>query len=140
MVDTLMRTAFVMSERGTCSRRKVGAVIADTRGAILRSGYNGALSGFKHCEPHNDHQPCETSEHAERNALYWCCRNGVATEGTLMYCTDAPCHGCARGIVQAGIISVVYARDYRENQGIHLMVQAGIKVARWDGTNDMGES
>jgi len=33
------------------------------------TGYNGALSGFPHCDAHNDYQPCETSAHAERNAI-----------------------------------------------------------------------
>src|SRR5688572_24369543 len=107
IVDVLMRTAFVVSSRGTCSRRQVGAVIADERGTIASWAYNGALSGLPHCEPHNDYQPCETSEHAERNALFWCARTGRSTDGLRMFCTDAPCHACARAIIQCGLKSVV---------------------------------
>jgi dCMP deaminase len=132
-----MRTAFVIADRGTCSRRQVGCVLADDRGTIVSWAYNGALAGFAHCEPHTDYQPCETSEHAERNAIYWCARNGIKTDGLNAWCTDSPCHGCARGLVQAGIKSVTYARVYRMTQGIDLLIAARIHVQPYinvDGT------
>lgn len=137
--DTLMREAFDVSLTGSCSRRKVGAVLATQTGFQLATASNGALNGFAFCTPHTDHQPCPTSEHAERNAIYACARQGVATQGLHMFCTDAPCHGCARGIIQAGIIKVTYARDYRENQGIELMLRAGLNVTRWEDISERAE-
>lgn len=128
MTDVLIRNAFTISERSTCSRRNVGAVIADKRGVQISSGYNGAVSGMPHCDIHTDYKPCEVSEHAERNAIYWCARRGVSTEGMHMYCTDMPCHGCARAIVQAGIVSLTYARPYRLTTGVALLNAAGIEV------------
>lgn len=130
MDDILMQTAFTISQRGTCSRRQVGALVADERGTIFSWGYNGAVSGVEHCKPHNDYQPCEVSEHAERNVLYWCARKGVSTEGLIMYSTDAPCHGCARAIVQCGISRLIYSREYRHLAGLNLLAEAGIKVNR----------
>src|SRR5687768_15409764 len=118
-----MTNAYTWSRRGTCSRRQVGAIISDPRGVTLSTGYNGALSGFAHCGPHEDYSPCDVSEHAERNAIYWAGRRGVALEGSQIHTTDAPCPACARGIVQAGITRVVYDRPYRENQGL-LVLQA----------------
>lgn len=126
--DTLMTVAFEWSKRGTCSRRRVGAVIADTRGVTISTGYNGALAGFPHCSPHNDYQPCEVSEHAERNAIYWAARRGVPIEGAILYCTDAPCVACARACIQSGIKKVIYSRPYREDQGLILLLAANIEV------------
>jgi dCMP deaminase len=131
--ETLMRVAFTWSDRGTCSRRRVGAVIADDRGVILSTGYNGALSGFPHCAEHNDYQPCETSSHAERNAIYWCARRGVAIEGMNLYSTDAPCVACAKACIQSGIKKVVYARPYREDQGLVLLMAGKVEVMKYEG-------
>lgn len=138
--DSLMSTAFRVAESGTCSRRQVGAIIVKPRIGVVAWGANGALNGFKLCTPHTDHQPCPTSEHAERNALYMCCREGISTVESVLVSTDAPCHGCARGIIQAGITHVVYARSYRENQGIDLLRLAGVRVTHHVGTETMGES
>ena len=49
----------------------------------------------------------EFVEHAERNAVYAAARDGVATEGGVMYCPWAACADCARAIIQSGIIEVV---------------------------------
>src|SRR5579875_2687732 len=43
-----MTIARQVSERSTCPRAKVGAVIVRERN-ILATGYNGAPSGFPHC-------------------------------------------------------------------------------------------
>jgi dCMP deaminase len=131
MKMVLMRTAFTIAERGTCSRRQVGCVLADDRGTIVSWAYNGALTGFAHCEPHTDYQPCETSEHAERNAIYWCARNGIKTDRLNAYITDSPCHGCARALVQAGIKCVTYSRDYRMIQGLSLLGAAKIEIRQY---------
>lgn len=134
--ETLMEIAKVMSRRGTCSRRQVGAVIADTKGVILQSGYNGALAGFPHCAPHNDYEPCETSSHAERNAVYFAARKGVALEGAQFFSTDAPCVACAKAMIQSGIIKVTYWRPYREDKGPLLLMAAGIEVVLFEGGAD----
>lgn len=46
----LMATAGVWSQRSTCSRAHVGAVIATDTGRILMTGYNGAPAGMAHCD------------------------------------------------------------------------------------------
>ncbi len=125
-----MEEAWLWSLRGTCSRRQVGAVIATPRGVTVSHGYNGALSGMPHCQPHEDYQPCDVSEHAERNAIYFAARKGVSVEGCWIFSTDSPCFGCARGIVQSGITRLIYSRNYREDQGILLLQAAGVGVER----------
>ena len=128
MTDVLMTAALAVSQRGTCSRRQVGAVIADSNGALVSWGYNGAVRGLPHCEGHDDYRPCEVSEHAERNAIYNACRRGIAIQGLRMYCTDLPCHGCARAIVQTGIIELTYWREYRLTSGADLLNAAGVQL------------
>lgn len=126
--ETLMDVAFVMSRRGTCSRRQVGAVIADSRGVILSSGWNGALPGMPHCDDHLDHHHCTRSSHSERNAIFWAARRGVPIEGATLHCTDSPCIDCAHAIVQSGIVRLVYAREYRDMSGLELLREAGVQV------------
>lgn len=136
--EILMRQAFLISERGTCSRRRVGAVIATDEGVSLSSGYNGALTGMPHCAPHDDYLPCERSEHAERNAIYWAARRGIATLNTILYCTDSPCIACSRAIVQAGIKRVYWARPYRDDAGVILLLAAGVEAEQYEVLNDQG--
>jgi len=46
--QTLIETAYLWSNRGTCPRLQVGCVI-HREGRILVQGYNGAPSGLPHC-------------------------------------------------------------------------------------------
>ena len=48
--DYFMKIAEVVSERSTCIKRKVGAVLIKDS-YIVSTGYNGAPSGFNHCTP-----------------------------------------------------------------------------------------
>ena len=43
-----LKMAYLISERSTCIRRHVGAVIVRDK-VVLSTGYNGAVSGAKHC-------------------------------------------------------------------------------------------
>ena len=43
-----MKMAYLVSERSTCLRRKVGSVIVRDK-QLLSSGYNGAPVGLPHC-------------------------------------------------------------------------------------------
>ena len=127
----LMQIAYAWATRGTCARRKVGAVLADSRGVVVSHGYNGALSGMPHHTDARVDEPCDRCEHAERNALYHAARRGVSTLGTIAYLTDAPCLACARGLVQAGVARVIYDRPYRITDGLDLLTDVGIFVERW---------
>jgi len=71
---------------------------------------------------------CQVSEHAERNAIAWSARTGVALEGAQIHCTHAPCLDCARAIINAGIECVSYVIPYRLTAGVELLEQAGIQV------------
>lgn len=71
---------------------------------------------------------CPYSEHAERNAIAFAARHGVALEGSTMTVTHMPCAACAMSIINAGIKEVVYLRPYRITDGVALLERAGVTV------------
>ncbi|MFC6021541.1 deoxycytidylate deaminase [Plantactinospora solaniradicis] len=127
--ETLMTVAEAYALRGTCSRLQVGAVIADSRGVVLSSGYNGAPAGMPHCDHTDSSEPCRLSVHAEINALLWAARRGVATEGSCVYVTHEPCYNCSLALIQAGITEVRYRYSYGRNSGVPLLIGASIDVS-----------
>jgi deoxycytidylate deaminase len=54
--------------------------------------------------------------HAEMAALLSCARSGVSPLGGTLYCTTFPCHNCAKHIVAAGIVRVVYVEPYPKSR------------------------
>lgn len=130
--EMLMSMAIVAGTRGTCSRMYVGAIIARD-GRAFSQGYNGAPAGMPHCNHTLDEQPgngCTRTVHAEANAIVWAARYGVSTDGTEMYTTHMPCLVCAHLIINAGIMRVVFGKDYRDRSGYDLLVAAGIEVTK----------
>lgn len=123
-----MQTARLWSQRGTCSRLQVGAVLArDNR--IVTLGYNGAPSGQVHCL-HIDNSPCLVASHAEENVIHFAARHGLPTQGTEMYVTHAPCGTCSRGIINAGVRAVYYGAEYRDSSGLDLLDRAGVLLRK----------
>ena len=130
--EALMRTAEVTAERSTCSRRKVGAVVArDSR--IISTGYNGAPTGMPHCNHRLDELPshgCPWAVHAEANALVFAARHGITTANAQLFTTLSPCVECAKLMVNAGISVVWFRHDYRDPSGVELLEAAGVVVRK----------
>ena len=119
--DYFMKIAEVISERSTCIRRKVGAVlIKDSH--ILSTGYNGAPSGFNHCTQQSCmRQNLKSGEkpelcrgvHAEINCIIQAAIHGTSIQGnTTLYSTHFPCMSCLKLIINAGIKRIVYQEGY----------------------------
>lgn len=127
--DMLMEIAHTVAKRGTCSRLQVGAVISRD-GRIITTGYNGAPAGMAHCIHRDDEDTtgCDNAEHAERNAIAWAARHGLALEGSELHVTHAPCSACARSVINAGIKKVSFHFAYRLKEGVELLRTAGIQV------------
>jgi len=120
--------ADIIGLRGTCLRGKLGCVITQNN-RIVSTGYNGSLHGNNYCETTCDtRQPCIDSVHAEANAIAAAARNGIKLEGGTLYCSQTPCYNCAKLIIQAGIKRVVYHTAYRDDSGLALLIEKGIKV------------
>lgn len=60
------------------------------------------------------------SVHAEMEALLCCARSGSSPVNGSLFCTTFPCHNCAKHIVAAGIIRVVYVEPYPKSRALQL--------------------
>lgn len=154
-----MQSAQLWAMRSTCSRSKVGVVIAADDNRILCTGYNGAPAGLTHCDHTCDcdyelmrqdaivhghmfvnpgHrkeceslQSCTVSVHAETNAIAYAARCGISTGDSRMYVTLSPCYRCAQQIINAGINQVIYLNEYRITDGLELLATAGVDVVKY---------
>lgn len=135
------------STRATCSRRKHGAVIVQKR-RIVSTGYNGAPSGVAHCTdgacPRADSSAPQGHEydsciaiHAEANALLF--SGPDEREGGTLYCTGAPCFGCAKLIANSGVEEVVAASGRYDgwDEVREFLIEAGVRVRLLDGLEGM---
>ncbi|MDW0117409.1 ComE operon protein 2 [Sporosarcina thermotolerans] len=126
-----MAQCHLLAVRSTCTRLAVGAtIVRDNR--IIAGGYNGSISGGDHCIDHGCYvvdNHCVRTIHAEMNALLQCAKYGSPIDGASIYVTHFPCLQCSKAIIQAGIRTVNYAKDYRNNEyAIKLFEQAGVEL------------
>lgn len=111
--------AELVATRGTCLRRKVGAVTVNHRGHVLSTGRNGVPSGVPHC---NDGHPCQgagsssgtdlhlcLAVHAEINALSQC---RDVWEIDTVYVTASPCFDCTKALLTSGCKRIVFLAVY----------------------------
>ncbi len=115
-------------------RKQVGCIIVKD-GAIISDGYNGTPCGFdNNCEEEDpksfDGDLITKPEvlHAESNAITKLAKSTQSSNGATMYITISPCLECSKLIIQSGIKRVVYKYWYKNNDGINLLKQAGIKI------------
>lgn len=89
---------------------KVGAIfIAPESYQVLSIGYNGMPRGIDEKDPSRWERPgkYEMVEHAERNCIYNAVRHGSPLNNSIAIVTLFPCCDCSRGIIQAGIKTLV---------------------------------
>ncbi len=128
-----MEVARTVATRATCPRASVGAVIVREH-RILTTGYNGAPRGVAHCseigcEMVSGH--CVRSTHAEANAVVQGALHGVGLDGATAYCTHQPCVNCAKLLISAGIVRIVYASAYADAFAQSLLAEAGVALAHF---------
>lgn len=132
-----MRLAYLAATRATCDRKHVGAILASPDHRTGSTGYNGSPIGMPSCdeighELHDGH--CIRTLHAESNAIDYL---GRFAQGCTLYITVSPCYDCAKRIVGAQIIRVVYDQFYPSRYGKSDMVpeflrSAGVEVEQHD--------
>ncbi len=125
--ELLLEIAKLVAKRATCLRASVGAVLAFD-GRIVSMGYNGAPAGMPHCSEMNCavEQTCTRTVHAEANTIAFAAKSGIATQGATLYTTHSPCNDCAKLIINAGIVKVIYWQEYRDETPLLLLEEAGV--------------
>ena len=123
-----------VSKRSTCNRAQVGAIIVKDK-RILTTGYNGAPRGLPHCleagcEIVDGH--CVRTLHAEQNAIIQAALHGVSLDGGTIYTTHQPCVTCAKMIINAGLVRVIYAGHYPDEVAMKYLHAAGVRVDHFD--------
>ena len=135
--------AHLVSTRSTCLRRQVGAVMVRDK-QILTTGYNGVPQGITHCTsetclrslkniPSGQQQELCRGLHAEQNAIIQAALHGVSTKGATLYCTHKPCILCAKMLINAGVVRVVYQNFYPDPLADEMLKEAGIEMCIWEG-------
>jgi dCMP deaminase len=119
-----------VSQESYCLRLNVGALIV-REGNIISFGYNGTPSGMPNVCEEND-VTFNYVLHAESNAITKACKSPISTEGSTMYCTHSCCIHCAKLIIQSGIKRFIYINDYRDAEGLRLLMENDIEVIKID--------
>jgi dCMP deaminase len=138
--EYFMKVAFLVCERASCLRRKVGAVLVKDK-QILATGYNGAPRGIVHCEvvgclrqklniPSGERHEICRGLHAEQNVILQAALHGTSTKDSTLYITNAPCSICAKMIINAGIREVVVLDEYPDKMASELLKEAQIVMRR----------
>ena len=141
--EYFMKVAFLVCERSTCLRRRVGAVLVKDR-QILATGYNGAPKGIQHCEstgclreklgiPSGQRHEICRGLHAEQNVILQAASFGISTKESTLYITSTPCSICAKMIINAGIKEVVVDSEYPDKMAIEFLKEAEIELRRVNG-------
>jgi dCMP deaminase len=132
-----MKTAFLISEMSNCVSHKVGAVLVKDK-RIISTGYNGTPAGCINCNEkfinydsninrEEHHKFSEMFEiHAELNAILCAAKNGLSTDGCILYCTLLPCNDCLKMICNTGIKTVYYNQIYDKSSitpEVYLMLE-----------------
>ncbi|HIT00432.1 MAG TPA: cytidine/deoxycytidylate deaminase family protein [Candidatus Faecaligallichristensenella faecipullorum] len=140
-----MEMADLISSWASCyqENRKIGAVIVKNK-RIMTTGYNGAPAGVKTCVerksclrrelniPSGTRQEICYAIHAEQNAIIQAAKLGVSIDGATLYCTHQPCSVCAKMIINAGIVRVVYREGYPDDFARQLLSEAGVALERFE--------
>ena len=121
-----LKIASAVAERATCDRAHVGCILTQD-GHIISTGFNGSPVGQPHCdkvghEMQDGH--CVRTVHAEANAIIQAALHGISTKGATAYITHFPCYACAKMLVNAGVVRVVFSEWYGQPYGAENLFNA----------------
>jgi dCMP deaminase len=139
--EYFMRVAQLISQRATCERAHIGAVIVRENN-ILATGYNGSPAGLPHCDgpncliyksTHPDgtvEENCMRTIHAEINAVLQAAKNGTAIKDAEIYITASPCINCLKALINVGIKTIYYDKPYKIETVAELLRLSGVRLVQ----------
>ena len=138
-----LKMAHLVSERATCTRRKVGSILINSKSHVISTGYNGVSTGQEHCID----KPCKGANyksgegldkceaiHAEQNALLQC--KDVFDIDTV-FCTLSPCIHCLKLLLNTSAKHIIFSEKYVDADilGDYWMKHAMGRGASWTYIN-----
>tara|TARA_Y100000768_G_scaffold388901_1_gene388509 strand:- start:7194 stop:7655 length:462 start_codon:yes stop_codon:yes gene_type:complete len=92
---------------------KVGCVVVGEDREIRSTGFNGFPRGIDDSMERLEDRELKYPLicHAEENAIMHAARIGISLKDCTAYVTWPPCTRCARSLIQAGVVEVVYPGD-----------------------------
>lgn len=128
--ETFMGFARMLEKQSSCLRNKFGTIIITPDFTkVLSIGYNGQYkNGPNHCQSLSPGK-CRCI-HSEINALikypYGECNDAI------MLITGNPCYSCATCIINAGIKTIVYDREYISDnfEGLNLLKSVNLDIKK----------
>ena len=128
--ETFMNIAREFEKQSSCLRNQFGTIIVTSDlTKILSIGYNGQYkNGPNHCQSLAQGQ-CRCV-HSEANAIikypYGMCNDAI------MFVTGNPCVACSALIINAGIKTVIYDREYTSDnfEGLNLLKGVNLDIKK----------
>lgn len=133
--EQLMSLAHEAAKRSGDPKEKVGAVLLTHTGVLIE-----ACNIFPPLVQETKERlaiPAKLSfmEHAERAAIYYAAKCGLALKGGSIYSTKCPCAECARSIAMTGIAHVYTYREREDSTwkadsdtGLIILKEAKVEV------------
>lgn len=132
-----MRMAFEFSKTSAAVRRQVGCLIVKDN-CIVAEGVNGTPPGWPTniCED-TDGYTKSCVVHAEMGAINKALANrgSASIEGANVFVTLSPCADCALALIKHKVKQVVFMEKYKDVSGLAMLIQNGIFILQFTGTN-----
>ena len=111
--ERFLNLAIHISQWSKDPSTKVGCVVVGPDHEIRSTGFNGLPRGIEdNDERLNNHEiKYPMICHAEENAIMHAARIGISLKECTAYVTWPPCTRCARSLIQAGILTVIYPKN-----------------------------
>lgn len=144
--ELFMRQVYLISQKSKDPKTKIGAVLVRMGETDpISTGFNGFPRGIYDKEDLYLNRETKYPRicHAEFNSVMNAARKGVSTLNSILYTQSPVCNECAKAVIQAGIIKVVYHKQFpRMNHltkwvdscklGEDMLKEVGIEIGEFD--------
>lgn len=133
--NLMIEFALKQAQLSKCKDKKTASIlVSDDLTQIYSIGINGGPTRGKDCLccDESTEKKKYSCVHSEMNCLV---KNRVVDdEPKIMICTKQPCAMCASLIIntKANITEVWYGEDYWDRAGINMLIEAGIRVYKFE--------